>query len=75
MSSIALNIRFSPEQVAALDSARGNEGRGTFLKRALEAYLRQRKIANMCEWAAKTAAEDNQIAESLLDSLDGPIPE
>ena len=74
MSSIPVNMRFSHELVEELDSARGSEGRSTFVKRALNAYLRQLKIANMCEWGKKTAQRDAALAEELMVA-DATIPE
>ena len=74
MSSIPLNMRFGHELVEELDSARGSEGRSTFVKRALIAYLRQLKIANMCEWGKKTAQRDTAFAEELMVA-DATIPE
>ena len=74
MSSIPVNMRFSSELIEELDSVRGSEGRSTFVKRALRAYLRQQKIANMCEWGKKAAQEDAALAEELMVA-DAAIPE
>ena len=70
-----ISARFGAALIEQVDRERGDEPRSAFIKKAVRHYLRARKLAAMREWAQKTADEDAQIAEALMDSLDGPIPE
>lgn len=70
-----ISARIDAELLKQVDLERGDEPRSAFIKRALRHYLRKRKLAAMREWAEKTADEDVQLAEELIGSLDGPIPE
>lgn len=70
-----VTARFGLDLVNEVDEARGEETRSSFIETAVRQLLRARKLSAMCDWAQRTAAEDAQMAEVLLDSLDGPIPE
>lgn len=70
METQTVSTRLPVELVEQIDRYRDVRSRNAFVVNAIERYVREQRIAEMCKWARRTGERDEALAEEFMGTLD-----